>query len=171
VTASDPAQTISGKHGIGVVGTTARIVVGGVFVGSVIAGHLRTFHPLPWIVGLVVFPAVMLAWQRLRARYTPGRLQATGPVAHLVNVAVFLALYLTPLYAPALTFTSDAALLFYGTSMLLAAARGYAGCEVLAISNWLLRRNDQIGCLLFGPVDHLDARRHPPTRPEGPPHA
>ena len=52
--------------------------------------------------------------------------------------------------------TSDAALIFYGASMLLAAARGYAGCEVLAVSNWLLRRDDQVGCVVFWPVDHLE---------------
>jgi len=49
---------------------------------------------------------------------------------------------------------------FYGTSMLLAAARGYAGCEVLAVSNWLLRRDDQIGCVVFGPVDGAERQRH-----------
>ncbi len=108
----------------------------------------------------MVFPGLILGWQKRRARLTPGRLQATGPVAHLAIVAVFVALYLTPYYTPALSFTSDAALLFYGTSMLLAAVRGYAGCEVLAISNWLLRRKDQIGCLLFLPVDGVEVRRH-----------
>jgi hypothetical protein len=55
--------------------------------------------------------------------------------------------------------TSDATLLFYGASMWLAAARGYAGCEVLAVSNWLLRRDDQIGCALFWPVDRLEHHR------------
>jgi hypothetical protein len=145
---------------IGVAGTLARVLVGVALVGSVVAGHLRAFHPLPWIVGLVVFPGVMLGWQMLRVRLSPGRLQATGPVAHVVNIAVFFALYLTPYYAPPLSFTRDAALLFYGTSMLLAAVRGHAGCEVLAISNWLLRRNDQIGCLLFLPVDTLETRQH-----------
>jgi hypothetical protein len=53
---------------------------------------------------------------------------------------------------------SDAALLFYGASMLVAATRGYAGCEVLAVSNWLLRRDDQIGCAPFWPVDAWEAR-------------
>jgi hypothetical protein len=43
--------------------------------------------------------------------------------------------------------------------MLLAAVRGDAGCEVLAVSNWLLRRDDQIGCLLFWPIDHAERRR------------
>lgn len=56
----------------------------------------------------------------------------------MLNIGVFLALYLTPEKAPPRSVTSDAALLFYGASMLLAALRGYAGCEVLAVSNWLL---------------------------------
>lgn len=42
--------------------------------------------------------------------------------------------------------------------MLLAAARGYGGCEVLAISNWILRRDDQIGCLVLSPVDGYERR-------------
>jgi hypothetical protein len=83
-------------------------------------------------------------------------LRATGPVAHALNVAVFVVLYL-------LEPTSDAALLFYGASMWLAALGGYAGCEVLAVSNWLLRRDDQVGCAVFWPVDRLE--RHRTTRP------
>jgi uncharacterized spore protein YtfJ len=43
--------------------------------------------------------------------------------------------------------------------MLLAALRGYAGCDVLAMSNWLLHRDDQIGCLVFWPIDHAEHRR------------
>ena len=153
------ATRARGIREIGRWGTIARLIVGGVLVGSVGIGHIRGFHPLPWLVGLLVFPTVTLIWQRIRVWRTPGRLQATGPVAHLLNIAVFLALYLTPYYAPAIKFTSDAALLFYGASMLLAAVRGYAGCEILAISNTALRRNDQIGCLLFGPIDQFEDSR------------
>ena len=50
---------------------------------------------------------------------------------------------------------------FYGLSMLLAALRGYAGCEALAISNWLLKRDDQLGCLVFGPVDYTEGKLFP----------
>ena len=71
---------------------------------------------------------------------------------------VLLALLLTPLYARPLSFTSDAALVFYGASMLLAALRGNSGCEVTAISNWILGRDDQVGCLVLGPVDDLERR-------------
>jgi hypothetical protein len=102
---------------------------------------------------------VELAAAWLRARRRPAGLRATGPAGHALNAAVFAALYATPWYAPRLAFTSDAALLFYGASMLLAAARGYAGCEVLAVPNWLLRRDDQVGCVLFAPVDALERGR------------
>jgi hypothetical protein len=43
--------------------------------------------------------------------------------------------------------------------MLVAAGRGYAGCQVLAIANGVLKRDDQVGCLLFEPID----RRERPT--------
>jgi hypothetical protein len=157
-----------GGRSIGRWGTAARVLVGVLLVGSVAVGHVSSgFDPWAWVLGLVGFPIAVLVWQRWRASRHPHRLEATGPVAHLVNIAVFLALYLTPSYAPALSVTSDAALLFYGTSMLLAAVRGYAGCEVLAVSNWLLRRDDQIGCMVFGPVDTAErSQRHVmPHRP------
>lgn len=148
---------------IGPVGTAARILLGGYMVGSVIAAGL---DPLEWALGLVALPAVLLGWQWLRTRRTARRLVATGPVGHTLTIAVFLALDLTPDYASALAITSDAALIFFGVSMLLAAARGYAGCEVLAVSNWLLRRDDQVGCVVFAPIDHAEhsrARSDPAT--------
>jgi hypothetical protein len=40
-------------------------------------------------------------------------------------------------------------------SMLLAVTCGYAECEVAA-SNWLLRRDDQVGCVLFTPIGGLE---------------
>lgn len=80
-------------------------------------------------------------------------------MGYIGQMLVFLALWLTPWYAPALGATSDAVLLFIGMSMLLAAARGYAGCEVLAFSNWLLRRDDELGCVLLSPIDHVERRK------------
>jgi hypothetical protein len=148
---SHPAN--GSQRRIGPIGTTARVIVGILLVGSVAQGHLaRGFHPSAWVLGLVGFPALLVGLQRLRARRTPIRLEATGPVAHVLNLAVFLVLYL-------LEPTSDATLIFYGASMWLAALRGYAGCEVLAASNWLLGRDDQIGCAPFWPVDQFEHQR------------
>jgi len=145
---------------IGPAGTAARIVVGTALVGSVLWGHARSgIDPWAWLIGLGGFPALTIGWQRWRAGRNPARLVwLTGPVGHAATFVVFMALYLTWWYAPAVSVLSDAALVFYGTTMLLAAGRGYAGCEVLAISNWVLRRDDQIGCLLFEPIDRVERR-------------
>ena len=75
-----------------------------------------------------------------------------------LNIVIFIALVSTPLFAPQLSPVGYAAFVFYGASMLLAAVRGYAGCEVLAISNWILARDDQVGCLVLGPVDYAEHR-------------
>jgi hypothetical protein len=145
-------QPAARRRGIGPIGTAVRLLVGLGLLGSVTWGHLaRGFHPWSWALGLLGFPALLVAFQWVRALRTTTRLQATGPVGHAVNLAVFLVLYL---WEP----TSDAALVFYGASMLLAALRGYGGCEVLAVPNWLLGRDDQIGCALFWLIDH---REHP----------
>lgn len=146
-----------GRRSIGPAGTVARVLVGSGLVASVVEGHASGgWRPWSWALGLVGFPLMVLAWQRRRARRDPSRLDATGPTAHALNIAAFAALYLTPV-------TSDAALLFYGASMLVAATRGAAGCEVLAISNWTLRRDDQIGCALFWPIDTAEHHRHQPA--------
>lgn len=148
---------------IGPAGTIARVVVGSYALGLVIAGAIdKGFRPASWVLGLVVLPGVQLLVAWLRARRHPSGMRATGPVGHAVNLAVFGALYATPWYAPSVGFTGDAALLFYGASMVLAAVRGYAGCEVMAVSNWLLRRDDQVGCILFAPADALERGVTPP---------
>lgn len=150
----------SSRRAIGMWGTAARVLVGGYMVTSVARGSFAgdgTFQVESWVFGLAAFPAVLLGGQAIWTRRHPDRLVTlTGPVGHLVTLAVFLVLYGTTWYAPSVDFLSDAALLFFGGSMLLAAVRGYAGCEVLSISNWLLRRDDQVGCVVFDPIDRLE---------------
>jgi len=41
--------------------------------------------------------------------------------------------------------------------IVLLAGLGYAGCEVLAIPNLLLRRGDTLWCLLYSPMDRREA--------------
>jgi hypothetical protein len=156
-----------GRRQIGPIGTVARVVLGlillafGVLGGQVIFidGQLRSqFQLLPFFLGAVVFPALLLGLQWLRIRQAPARFQATGPVGSVLNILIFLALVSTPLYAPRVAFLGYAAFVFYGASLLLAALRGYAGCEVLAISNWILRRDDQVGCLVLSPLDYAEHR-------------
>jgi hypothetical protein len=153
-----PIQRLS--RDIGPWGTAARLVVGLVLVGSVITGQLAThLTPAAWALGLGGFPMLVLVWHRWRIQRHPVRFTDTGPLISLVGVVLFAALYFTWWYAPALSITSDAALIFFGGSMLLAAFRGDAGCEILSASNELLHRHDQIACTVFFPIDVLELRR------------
>jgi hypothetical protein len=40
----------------------------------------------------------------------------------------------------------------------VAAWRAQPGCEATVLSNWILRRDDQIGCPCFTPIDEAEAR-------------
>jgi hypothetical protein len=145
---------------VGSLGTTARAVVGTLMLVTVLDGPrvVDGVQLWAWPVALIGFPGMLLVLQWLRSRRGGPPLRATGLIGHAINVLILLALYGTTWYAPQLSVLSDATVIFYGCSMLLAAARGYAGCEVLAVSNWVLRRDDQVGCVFFWPVDELESR-------------
>jgi hypothetical protein len=142
---------------LGPLGTAARLLIGLILVGSVIYGQLTShLTPAAWVLGLFGFPALVLAGHGWWVHRDPAPFAATGRLASLLGVALFLALYFTWWYAPAVSFTSDGALIFFGSSMLLAAFRGDRGCEILSSSNWLLHRHDQIACTLFFSIDALE---------------
>jgi hypothetical protein len=170
--AGETDRSSKDQRQIGPIGTALRAILGFVFLfGLGIPGGVTTIHGRyeyrfdlsSVILGAVVFPAAVLAWYwwSVRRRATP--LRATGTVATTINLLVLLALFLVPFYAPRIYFISTGAAVFYGASMLLAAVRGKAGCEVTAISNWVLGRDDQVGCPVFTPIDSLEHR--PKTAP------
>ncbi len=138
---------------IGSVGTGLRVVagLGLLYLAGAIDGgswDVSWFDPL---VGFIALPGVMVALGLIARRYARGPIHFTGVPGHAVNAAVIAALVVIP-------YTSGGAALFYGATMLVAAWRGQRGCESTVISNLVLRRDDQIGCLLFLPVDEAEAR-------------
>jgi len=60
----------------------------------------------------------------------------------MLNCAVIIGLVVDP-------YTARGAELFYGATLLVAAWRGQPGCENTVISNWILGRDDQVGCPVF----------------------
>jgi hypothetical protein len=102
------------------------------------------------LLGLVVFPLFTTAVLALRG-HDARALRLTGPEGFCINCAVGVAAFiLLPV----------AALLFYGAAMLVAAARGYAGCELFAMSNWLRGRDDEIACCVMAPIDRAERKAH-----------
>ena len=125
------SASMNRKRAIGLAGTMGRVLVGLGLLYLAFTDGGKPEWELEWyspVLGLIAFPAVMFLGQALRLRYTTSPLNATGPIGFAVNFGIGTVLIIIP-------FTRDAALLFWGSSLLLAAIRGYAGCEVLAITN------------------------------------
>ena len=137
------------RREIGSVGTAARVLVG-LFALYIASGSTFPFEPEDAAIGLVALPALAVALGLLARRYLHGPVQFTGPLGIALNLAVIVALLANP-------YTGGGATIFYGTTMLIAAWRGQAGCEGTVISNWILGRNDQIGCPTFAPIDEVEA--------------
>ena len=153
MTSSQQQLSSNGQpRAIGPFGTIARVLVGLALLaaGLIVVDGWITWRQLA--LGLVGIPGVLVLAQLTRTTWTSEPLVLTDHFATCVNCAI-LAVLLVP------SATRDATLVFLGASLLVAALRGYGGCESLAVSNWLPRRNDQVGCLIFSPVDHLEARR------------
>lgn len=127
-------------------GSLARLVVGTAMIaGAVLTGADR----VDVLIGLVVLPVAEVILLALRGTHaTPLRLYGTA--GYLLAFGLGIALWML---------VPQAALLFYGASIVLAFVRGYAGCEIFAISNWIRNRDDQTVCLVFTPIDNAEARR------------
>ncbi len=138
-------ETRPTERSIGMWGTLARLVVGAALLATAFVLGIGWEDAA---IGLAGFPAAVMLVLAIRG-LSAAPLKYYGSAGHLINGAIVVAAFvlLTP-----------AALLFYGASMLLAGTRGYAGCEVFALSNWLWRRNDQIACAVFSPIDAIEGR-------------
>lgn len=143
-----PCATAAGT--IGPVGAAARVAVGLVFIAAALWWRDPEWTDV--LVGLVVMPVAAIAVLAWRARHRPERLEATSQAANCLNVVLVLPLFFIPA-------TAGGAFLFYGVSMLVAAFRRAGGCEVTAIGNAVLGRDDQVGCVLFGPIDAAETER------------
>lgn len=155
-------MTTKGRE-IGPVGTAARVIAGVVAIGVPIA--LEGFGWWDAAAALLALPVVAtgaaalvtLGYRRLAPDALAHRHAiCSGPACWLIAIVVGAAVGVEAL-TPA---SGEVALwAWLGGSMLVAAARGYGGCEVLAIPNVVTGRRDQIGCLLFTPIDRAEARR------------
>lgn len=138
----------SASRRIGPVGTTVRVVLGLALLAFAV---IRGIGPLDLALGLVAFPAAMVAIGVLGQRLLGRPLLFTGSGGIVVNCAVIVVLFAIP-------YTTVAAALFYGFSLLAAAWRGAPHCEATILSNLILRHDDQIGCPTMTPIDAWESR-------------
>jgi hypothetical protein len=143
---------------IGPIGTASRVLVGllalylALIDGPPFADGFE--WSLTWYdaaLGLLVLPGAAIVFGLLARRHGSAPVRLTGPVPMALNCLLIVALVVNP-------YTAGGALLFYGATMLIAAARGQAGCEATLVSNLLLRRDDQVGCPTFTPIDTVETQ-------------
>jgi hypothetical protein len=143
---------------IGPIGTASRVLVGlfalylALIDGPPFANGFE--WSLTWYdaaLGLLFLPGAAIVFGLLAGRYRSAPVQLTGPLPMALNCVLIVALVANP-------YTAGGALLFYGAMMLIAAARGQAGCEATVVSNWVLGRDDQVGCPTFTPIDAAESQ-------------
>jgi hypothetical protein len=130
---------------IGKWGTMSRLVLGGLFIYWALREGVGSADA---IVGLAIFPAAVSLALALRGQ-DASPLRLVGPGGYALNFLIWV---------PAFSLAPVPTLLFAGATQVLAAARGYGGCELFAVSNWLRRRDDQIACPVHSPIDAWEAR-------------
>ncbi len=131
---------------IGSWGTASRLVLGGLFI------YWALRRGVSWddaFIGFVVFPAAVSLALGLRGPDARPPLRLVGPGGYALNILIWVA---------AINLAPVPTLLFGGATQILAAARGYAGCELFAVSNWLRQRDDQIACPVHSPIDAWEAQ-------------
>jgi hypothetical protein len=146
---------------IGPIGTAVRAIAGLAAIAYPIARD--GFGPWDVAAALVAFPALAALLYVAVSRVYEGtpalRRSASATRTWTISVAV---LVLVLAVGTGLTFVSPvdggAIFLFFGGSLLVVAARGDAGCEVLGIVNALAGRRESTGCIAFAPVDAAEAR-------------
>lgn len=146
-------------HGrrIGPIGTVTRLLAAAALL------YLAFFNGTAWGLGwweaglgLVVLPGLMLVLGLVAQARKRGPVRFTGCAGVAANCTVIVALL-------ANGYTAGGAELFYGATLLVAAWRAQPGCEATVISNWVLGRDDQIGCPTFTPIDRAEARLRAPS--------
>jgi Family of unknown function (DUF6410) len=161
--ARDEAAGARGRRDIGPIGTATR--VGGGLIAIALPVALQGIGWWDLFVALVVLPLIATSASALVTaayeRFAPAALArrhaiCSGPGCSLILVilAIYVGItFLTPL-------NGDVAFwIWIGASLLLAAARGYGGCEVLAIPNLIMGRRDRIGCMIYTPIDMAEMGR------------
>ena len=151
------------ERDIGPIGTSSRIVAGAAALAVPIALEGAGWWDLA--TALIAFPLLSTAVAWLMTPADPGaagddRVACREGLCSVRGCALFAVMIgVTVLLGVLTRVEGDVALWgWLGASMLLAAARGYGGCEALAFYNLLTGRRDQIGCLLFTPIDAAEAR-------------
>ena len=101
-----------------------------------------------WAIGLLIF---YLLLHIVISKFTPRINRITGAI---LAFAPFLAVFFFGYGGPAAT----GALTFLAVTLIVAAIRADAGCEVMSIPAVLYGKHTHLTCLLFSPIDWVERK-------------
>ncbi len=143
------------------VGRALRALLGGVMLVWALPSSLSGLFSPVYLVALALMLALLLLYlgvhwvvaHHFRALpHSVGLLIAAGPP----GLVFFLGLPGGWIFGQGEG--AVAVLLYIGASLIVMAARGDPGCEVVAIQTWIFKRHVHLPCLLFSPIDALERR-------------
>jgi hypothetical protein len=144
------------NRAIGPIGTVIRFVIGTFIVVLAIVDSPDRGAGW-WDIGaaVIVLPLIAVgAGALVRTEFTRIRSRI---------ILTLLAIAIVVILGTILTFVTPAnrvaIFLFFGISMVVAAARGYDGCEILALPKLILGRRIDLWCPLYTPIDTAEERR------------
>jgi hypothetical protein len=151
-----------GGREIGPIGTASRVAGG--LMAIILPIALEGIGWWDAAAALVAFPLVATAVAALAGptfeRLAPGSLRRAEAICSGPSCALIAILIAIPVGLTFVTPVDGVAIwAWIGASLLLAAARGQGGCELLAFPNAITGRRDRIGCIIYTPIDSAEARR------------
>jgi hypothetical protein len=152
------------RRDIGRIGTLARVIGGTMLVAVPIAEQgISWWDAAGALIALPLVAFAVAGGIRLRRSRDAAAARTEAIVAMTVVIAIATVLtFVTPIDQVAIWS-------FFGVSVLLAALRGYAGCELLAIPNALTGRRDELDCFIYTPIDTAEALKGRPGAPKAAP--
>jgi hypothetical protein len=142
---------------IGPIGTVTRVVGGVLAIALPIAlsgfswwDAAGALIALPLVATVVAGVASTGPDERASRFFSRGHVISYLAIAAVIGIGIALT-FVTPV-------DGGAVWGFLGVSVLVAAYRGCAGCEVLAIPNAITGRCQYVGCVIYTPIDVAEAR-------------
>ena len=155
-----PPAWVAGRT-IGPWGSVCRAVAG--VVAIVLAVAIPYQHPLFDLPGSRSVPVGLLLGVIGLPAATTLVILVRGRAAPRVHLGRGAACVITALLVVAALIYPVVILVGIGAPLVLQAAIGRRGCELMAVSNLLLRRHDYLFCLPFSPIDNWEYRRRSGT--------
>lgn len=142
------------------VGRLLRLLLGVILIADLIPIYSRFRAPFLFMTALL-FVAILVVYSLIHVLTLRRVLGLNSWLGTAVTLALLIAVYLVGGRGGFLLGKGEgrlAAGTFLGISLLLAAIRGDAGCELMSIPSAVFKKRCRLPCIAFSPVDRIEQK-------------